>query len=49
VITAVYCLVLCAFAAAVAHKVRAHRALTRWLERLAGVFLIGFGLRLVKD
>jgi leucine efflux protein len=49
VITAVYCLTLCAFANAVAAKVRAHRALARGLERLAGVFLIAFGLRLVKD
>lgn len=48
-ITAVYCLALCAFAHAVAEKVKAHRALTRWLERAAGVFLIGFGIRLVKD
>ena len=48
-ITALYCLTLCAFANAVAEKVRAHRALTRWLERAAGVFLIGFGIRLVRD
>jgi len=49
VITALYCLTLCAFAQAVAAKVRAHRTAARWLERLAGVFLIGFGLRLVRD
>ena len=48
-ITAVYCLALCAFAQAVAQQVRAHRRLTRWLERLAGLFLIGFGWRLLKD
>ncbi len=48
-ITALYCLTLCAFANAVAAKVRAHRRVARWLERLAGVFLIGFGLRLVRD
>ena len=46
ILTAVYCLTLCAFAQAVAHKVRAHRRAARWLERLAGVFLIGFGIRL---
>lgn len=46
VLTAIYCLLLCAFAHAVSHKVRAHRRLARALERLAGVFLIGFGLRL---
>jgi threonine/homoserine/homoserine lactone efflux protein len=45
-LTAVYCLTLCAFAQAVAQKVRAHRRATRWLERLAGVFLIAFGIRL---
>lgn len=49
VITAAYCLTLCAFANAVAEKVRAHRRLARWLERAAGVFLVGFGIRLVKD
>jgi leucine efflux protein len=48
-ITAAYCLVLCAFAQALAAKVRAHRRLARWLERLAGLFLIGFGLRLVRN
>ena len=45
-ITAVYCLTLCAFADAVSAQVRAHRRLARALERLAGVFLIGFGIRL---
>lgn len=48
-ITALYCLALCAFAHAVAEKVKAHRRLTRWLERAAGVFLVGFGIRLVRD
>jgi len=48
-ITAVYCLLLCAFAQAVAEQVRAHRRVARWLERLAGVFLIGFGWRLLRD
>jgi threonine/homoserine/homoserine lactone efflux protein len=49
VITAAYCLTLCAFANLVAEKVRAHRSLVRWLERIAGLFLIGFGLRLVRN
>jgi leucine efflux protein len=48
-ITAAYCLALCAFTDAVAAQVRSHRKLARWLERVAGVFLIGFGLRLVRD
>lgn len=45
-LTLLYCLTLCAFAQAVARQVRAHRRLARWLQRLAGVALIGFGLRL---
>ncbi len=45
-ITAAYCLILCAFANAVSAQVRAHHKLARGLERLAGVFLIAFGLRL---
>ena len=49
VITAVYCLTLCAFANAVAAKVKANRTAARWAERAAGVFLIGFGIRLVRD
>jgi len=48
-ITALYCLLLCAFANAVAARVRANRRAAQWLERLAGVFLIGFGWRLVRD
>jgi threonine/homoserine/homoserine lactone efflux protein len=48
-ITAAYCLTLCACASAVSAQVRAHRALARALERLAGVFLIAFGLRLLRD
>jgi len=49
VITAVYCLTLCAFANVVAEKVRAHQRLAHALSRVAGVFLIGFGLRLVRN
>ncbi len=49
VITAVYCLLLCAFADAISAKVRANRALARGLEKLAGVFLIGFGIRLTAQ
>jgi len=45
-ITAVYCLTLCAFANLVSEQVRAHRRVARTLERLAGVFLVGFGIRL---
>lgn len=45
-ITAAYGLMLCVFAQAVTAKVRAHRGLARGLERLAGIFLVGFGIRL---
>ncbi len=46
VITAIYCLALCALAEQVSAKVKAHRGAARWLERAAGVFLIGFGIKL---
>jgi leucine efflux protein len=45
-LTAVYCLTLCAFAQAVARKVKSNRHAARWLERMAGAFLVGFGIRL---
>ena len=45
-ITAAYGLLLCAFASAVSEQVRRHRRLSAALQRLAGVFLIGFGIRL---
>jgi leucine efflux protein len=46
VITAAYGLLLCAFANAVSAQVKAHRRLARVMERAAGVFLVGFGIRL---
>jgi leucine efflux protein len=46
VISAAYCLLLCAFADAVSAQVRAHQRLARLLERAAGLFLLGFGIRL---
>jgi leucine efflux protein len=46
VITAVYGLLLCAFADVVRARVRANQTLARGLERLAGCFLIGFGIKL---
>jgi leucine efflux protein len=48
-LTAAWCLTLCAFADALADRMRAHRRLARALERVAGIFLIGFGLRLVRN
>ena len=46
VITAAYGLLLCAFADRVSAKVKAHPRLANGLEKLAGVFLVGFGIRL---
>jgi leucine efflux protein len=45
-ITLAYCLTLCAFAGAVSAQVKSHRRLALALEKLAGVFLVGFGIRL---
>ncbi|MEY2874053.1 MAG: hypothetical protein RLZZ373_1424 [Pseudomonadota bacterium] len=49
VITAVWCLTLCAFADAIAAKVRAHRRVGAALQRFAGLCMIGFGLRLIRS
>jgi threonine/homoserine/homoserine lactone efflux protein len=49
VITGLYGLLLCAFAQAVSQRVRAHKRLAQALQRLAGLFLVAFGLRLVRD
>ncbi|HWP17589.1 MAG TPA: LysE family transporter [Burkholderiaceae bacterium] len=49
VLTAVYCLTLAAFADAIAARVRAHKPLAKWLERLAGIFLVGFGVKLATQ
>ena len=48
-ITALYCLTLCAFANAVSAQVKRHRKVAWALEKLAGVFLIGFGIRLIRN
>lgn len=48
VITAAYCLTLCAFATAISEQVRAHRRLALLLQKLAGIFLIAFGVRLLR-
>jgi threonine/homoserine/homoserine lactone efflux protein len=49
VISLVYCLALCALADRVADKVRQHRKVAKALERLAGVFLVGFGIKLATS
>ena len=46
VITAIYCLALAIFAKAISARLKAHAGAGRLLERLAGIFLVGFGLRL---
>lgn len=47
VITALYCLSLCALAGVLTDRARRYPRLARGAERLAGVFLMGFGLKLV--
>jgi len=48
-ISVVYCLLLCAFASALSARVKSHQALVRCWYRAAGVFLIGFGVRLASQ
>jgi threonine/homoserine/homoserine lactone efflux protein len=48
-ITALYGLLLCAFAQVVSRQLRAHHRVAMALQRVAGLFLVGFGLRLVRD
>lgn len=48
-ITMAYCLSLCAFAQAVSAQIKRHQRLAWCLEKLAGVFLIGFGIRLIRN
>lgn len=45
-IATLYFLLLCAFAAAIAARLRARRRLGAWLRRGAGAALVGFGVRL---
>lgn len=47
-LTAAYCLTLCAFADRIAARVKAHKRVSLWLTRVAGMFLIGFGIRLIR-
>lgn len=46
VISAFYCLILVVVSAAIGTRLKAHAGVGRVLERLAGVFLVGFGVRL---
>ena len=47
-LTLVYCLALVALAGFLADRVRAHRALARTLEKLAGIALVGFSIKLTQ-
>jgi leucine efflux protein len=49
VITAVYCLTLCAFRRCRQRQGEGAPAAGARLERLAGVFLVGFGIRLGRQ
>jgi len=49
VITLAYALALCALASAVRERVQRHRRLAAALQRLAGLFLVGFGIRLTTQ
>ena len=48
VLTLAYCLTLVAFAHALTAQVKAHHRVARALERMAGVVLVAFGIRLVQ-
>jgi leucine efflux protein len=48
VLTLTYCLTLVAFAHALTAQIKTHRRVARALERLAGVVLVAFGIRLVQ-
>lgn len=48
-ITAFYCLSLCALAKAVSTQIKRRKSMARLLEQLAGVLLIGFGIRLLQN
>lgn len=47
-LTLAYCLTLVSFANAISSRVKAHQGAARALQRLAGVFLIGFAVRLAR-
>jgi leucine efflux protein len=47
-LTLVYCLTLVALAGFSADRIRAHRALARTLEKLAGIALVGFSIKLTQ-
>ena len=48
VLTLAYCVTLVSFADAIGARMKAHRRVVRALRRLAGLFLIGFAVRLAR-
>ena len=47
-VAAVYCLALCAGAQAIRARLRANPLIGRVLEKIAGVFIVGFGVKLAQ-
>lgn len=47
-LTFLYGLIVCLLADRLAQQLRRHRRVTVWMERAAGLIMIGFGLRLVR-
>lgn len=47
-VAAVYCLLLCAGAQSLRSRLRANRVIGRVLEKLAGLLIVGFGLKLAQ-
>ena len=47
-ITATYCLTLCACARLMTERVSANSKVALVLQRVAGLFLVGFGLRMIR-
>lgn len=48
-ITLLYSIVIVALTTVLAERLRANPAVVKWLEKTAGVFLIGFGLKLAAN
>lgn len=48
-ITAAYCIAVCALADQLAARIKRHPQVAQGLQKLAGLCMIGFGLRLLRD
>ena len=49
VITLIYSVIVVTLTKVLAERLRANPAVVKWLEKTAGVFLIGFGLKLAAN